>query len=106
MSDEAKKYNEDYIRGKVSGAQHYRSRPRRTGSDRLPPGQKLIGDRFPVLGLGLTPEFNPQTWRLRVYGEVEHLLELTYPQLLQLPKTIITADFHCVTSWSKFDVRW
>lgn len=108
MTDELKKpqYSEGYIRGKVASAKYYRSRPRRTGSDRLPPGQKLIGARFPVLDLGFKPDFNPKTWRLRVHGEVENPQEFTYEQLLQLPKTVITADFHCVTHWSKFDVQW
>lgn len=63
MTDELKKpeYNEGYILGKVASAKYYRSRPRRRGSDRLPPGQKLIGARFPVLDLGFKPDFNPKT---------------------------------------------
>jgi len=99
-------YNEGYIRGKVASARYYRSRPRRTGRDRLPPGQKLIGARFPVLDLGFKPDFNPKTWRLRVHGEVKNPQEFTFEQLLKLPKTVITADFHCVTHWSKYDVPW
>jgi len=27
-------------------------------------------------------------------------------ELLSLPSTELTADFHCVTGWSKLDLRW
>src|SRR5690554_6671175 len=37
---------------------------------RLPPGQSLT-NRFPVLHYGPVPHFDPNTWDLRVFGEVE-----------------------------------
>ena len=37
---------------------------------RLPPGQSLT-NRFPVLHYGPVPKFNPATWDLRAFGEVE-----------------------------------
>jgi len=37
---------------------------------RLPPGQSLT-NKFPVLHYGPVPSFNPATWDLRVWGEVE-----------------------------------
>jgi len=52
------------------------------------------------------PTFDPRTWRLRVDGLVERPLELTYQQLLTLPRAQQTSDFHCVTGWSVAGVRW
>ena len=80
--------------------------PRRAPpGQRLPPGQHLTTG-FPILDLGIHPAFNPQTWRLRVEGLVENPLVLSYAELLALPKTTVVADFHCVTTWSKYDVTW
>jgi DMSO/TMAO reductase YedYZ molybdopterin-dependent catalytic subunit len=52
------------------------------------------------------PVFDPKRWRLRIEGLVENLLELTYDELLALPSAEQTSDFHCVTGWSVYDVRW
>ena len=52
------------------------------------------------------PEFDRTTWRLRVDGLVERPLELSYDDLLALPRAKQTSDFHCVTGWSVRDVRW
>ncbi len=46
------------------------------------------------------------TWRLIVFGAVERPIEYTYDQILALPRTVITTDFHCVTGWSKKENRW
>jgi len=73
--------------------------------DRLPPGQ-VKTDKFPILHLDGIPAFDPKTWRLRVKGEVAKPLELTYDEVLALPHTANTSDFHCVTRWSRFDNRW
>ena len=99
-------YNEGYIRGKVESAKYYKSKPRRENHDRLPPGQQLIGARFPVLDLGFKPNFDPKKWKLSVHGLVQNPQEFSYEQFLKLPKAVTTADFHCVTHWSKFDVEW
>lgn len=74
-------------------------------SPRLPQGQHLV-QNFPVLDLGFQPDFNPSAWKLRVYGEVEKPLEFSYQDILKMPKSYLSADFHCVTSWSRFDVKW
>ena len=37
---------------------------------RLPPGQSLT-KKFPVLHYGPVPPFDPTTWDLKVWGEVE-----------------------------------
>lgn len=72
---------------------------------RLPPGQSLT-QRFPVLHYGPVPPFNPETWSLRVFGEVETEVTWTWEQFQQLPRTQVQMDLHCVTRWSKFDTVW
>ncbi len=52
------------------------------------------------------PRFEAATWRLRVDGLVERPLTLTHADLLALPQTRQTKDFHCVTGWSVSDVHW
>ncbi|GIU94146.1 MAG: hypothetical protein KatS3mg012_0603 [Gaiellaceae bacterium] len=52
------------------------------------------------------PTFDRATWRLRIEGLVERPLELTYNELLALPRAEQVSDFHCVTGWSVEDVRW
>jgi DMSO/TMAO reductase YedYZ molybdopterin-dependent catalytic subunit len=72
---------------------------------RLPPGQSYT-QKFPVLHYGPVPQFNPDQWDFRVWGEVENPLRLTWQEFNELPRTRITMDIHCVTRWSKFDTTW
>ncbi len=77
---------------------------------RLPDGQSLT-EKFPVLTYGPVPKFDPNTWDLRVFGEVEtpagqDYIKWTWDELLELPTQTITTDIHCVTRWSKFDTTW
>lgn len=72
---------------------------------RLPPGQSLT-QKFPVLHYGPVPRFNPATWDFRVWGEVEKEASWTWDEFMQLPRTRLTMDIHCVTRWSKFDTMW
>ncbi len=72
---------------------------------RMPPGQSYT-QRFPVLHYGPVPGFNPATWTLRVWGEVEQPFSLAWHEFNELPRTKIVMDIHCVTKWSKFDTAW
>ncbi len=72
---------------------------------RLPPGQSLT-QKFPVLTAGPNPRFNPETWDLRVFGEVENEMRWSWDEFLKLPTVTQTVDIHCVTRWSKFDTVW
>jgi len=74
-------------------------------SKRLPPGQSLT-EKFPVLTYGPTPPFDPATWDLRVWGEVEKDMRWSWAEFTALPTVTITTDIHCVTRWSKFDTVW
>jgi DMSO/TMAO reductase YedYZ molybdopterin-dependent catalytic subunit len=73
--------------------------------DRLPPGQKLT-DGFPVLDLGIKPAITLEEWRLKLDGLIEHPTQLTWPEFNALPQVEDVSDFHCVTTWSKYDCRW
>jgi len=72
---------------------------------RLPPGQSLTL-KWPVLHVGGVPSFDPATWDFRTSGMVSQPLRLTWPEFQALPIIQVTADFHCVTRWSRFDNRW
>jgi len=72
---------------------------------RLPPGQALTV-KFPVLHYGPVPPFDPHTWTLRLWGEVEQELLYTWEQFNALPRARVTMDLHCVTRWSKADTLW
>lgn len=72
---------------------------------RLPPGQYL-SDKWPVLHVGDVPETDLAAWDLRVFGEVERPLALSWEELTALPATEVVTDIHCVTRWSRFDARF
>ena len=78
---------------------------RMKAAGRLPPGQ-VATLKWPVLHLGDVPLFDPQKWDLRTTGFVRNPLRLTWQQFQELPRTEVTADFHCVTRWSRFDNHW
>jgi DMSO/TMAO reductase YedYZ molybdopterin-dependent catalytic subunit len=82
-----------------------KARARERSTERLPPGQHWVGG-WPVLHEGEVPRFDPEAWRLRVWGEVEQEVEWTWAQFCAQPTTEITRDWHCVTTWSKMDNRW
>ncbi|MEY2564830.1 MAG: hypothetical protein QOH88_3023 [Verrucomicrobiota bacterium] len=79
--------------------------PRPRSTDRLPPGQHLTSG-FPVLDLGIRPDIKLEHWRLEVTGLVEHPVSFTWDEFNALPQFVDVSDFHCVTTWSKFDCRW
>lgn len=72
---------------------------------RLPPGQSLT-QKFPVLTYGPTPQYNLETWDLRVFGEVEREMRWNWAEFTGLPTVQLMTDIHCVTRWSMFDTQW
>jgi DMSO/TMAO reductase YedYZ molybdopterin-dependent catalytic subunit len=74
-------------------------------SGRLPPGQKLTAG-FPVLDLGVQPAVALAEWSLTLDGLVGNPTALTWAQFNALPQVEDVSDFHCVTTWSKYDCRW
>lgn len=77
----------------------------RHGMPKLPVGQTEVPN-WPVLDLGVIPSINTNAWTLSLKGEVENPLTLTWQDFLNLPQYEDTSDFHCVTSWSRMDMRW
>ena len=77
----------------------------RRSTDRLPPGQHLT-QGFPILDLGIKPEIALADWRLEIGGLVETPKTFTWEEFNALPQFEDVSDFHCVTTWSKFDCRW
>jgi DMSO/TMAO reductase YedYZ molybdopterin-dependent catalytic subunit len=74
------------------------------GRPRLPPGQEAVKK---ILDMGGTPGAATETnWSLRVYGEVERPISISYQELLNLDQVHITCDIHCVTGWTLLDSRW
>lgn len=72
--------------------------------DRVPPGQHLAKG-FPVLTYGDTPQVSRTDWQLTTWGSAESKT-YTWNDMIALPQKDFTADFHCVTTWSKLDVKW
>jgi DMSO/TMAO reductase YedYZ molybdopterin-dependent catalytic subunit len=77
----------------------------RHGMPRLPVGQHQVKN-WPVLDLGEQPEVALDHWKLEVGGLVEHPFVLTWPEFLALPQAEDVSDFHCVTTWSRYDNHW
>lgn len=72
---------------------------------RVPPGQYLT-EKWPVLHYGPIPGFDPKKWDFRVWGRVENEMRLTWDEFQTLDQTLVQADMHCVTTWSKLDQKW
>ena len=72
---------------------------------RLPPGQ-VETTKFPVLTHGETQRIDPASWRLDIGGLVESDASIGWDELLEMPRAQVRADFHCVTTWSRFDTMW
>ena len=80
-------------------------KPDESYSERIPPGQYLT-EKFPVLTYGETPQVDIREWRLRIGGAVETPMELSWDELMSLPRVTVHTDIHCVTRWSKLDTTW
>lgn len=100
-------YNEKMLAAKAKLLERFKKTEPRVADpsqERLPPGQHVTKG-FPVLDLGVKPKFDPERWRLLVGGEVEET-DLDWEAFRALPRESEVADFHCVTTWSKYDVEW
>ncbi|MGE3958355.1 MAG: molybdopterin-dependent oxidoreductase [Vicinamibacterales bacterium] len=77
----------------------------RHGMPRLPVGQHEVRN-WPVLDLGDLPTIDTQQWSLEVGGLVENPFTLGWEQFMALPQVDDVSDFHCVTTWSRYDNHW
>ncbi|MEN2974195.1 MAG: molybdopterin-dependent oxidoreductase [Candidatus Caldarchaeales archaeon] len=71
----------------------------------LPPNQ-VPARRWNIYGALGIPRIDLDNWRLRVSGEVENPLQLTYNEVLSMDMTTVKGGFHCVEGWSILDVIW
>jgi DMSO/TMAO reductase YedYZ molybdopterin-dependent catalytic subunit len=79
--------------------------PNRDGKPQLPIGQHVVRN-WPVLDLGDVPDVTLTEWRLEIGGLVHNPVTLTWQDFLALPQAEDVSDFHCVTTWSRFDNHW
>ena len=77
----------------------------RHGMPRLPVGQHQARG-WPVLDLGRKPLVSREQWRLTLDGAVASPTTLGWDDLMALEQVVDTSDFHCVTTWSRFDMTW
>lgn len=99
--------NSDYIARKERWARKMAGQERAgaRSEDRLPPGQHRVHN-WPVLDLGVKPDVPLEKWELKIHGLVENPLTLNWRQFMALPQFTDTSDFHCVTTWSQFDMAF
>ncbi len=77
---------------------------RADGRLRLPPGQHAVEK---ILDMGGTPGTATRAdWNVRIYGEVEKPMVLSYEELLNLDQVDVICDVHCVTGWTLLDSSW
>ena len=74
----------------------------------LPPGQHYT-DKFPIYDIVDKVEFDLESYRFEVSGEVERPISWSWEELLDFYRengVVVRADFHCVTKWSKRALVW
>jgi DMSO/TMAO reductase YedYZ molybdopterin-dependent catalytic subunit len=80
-------------------------------SSELPPGQKRIahiltwGTEHSAITQSI-PQLDITHWTLRIDGEVENAVQLSWTALLQYPSITTISDFHCVEGWSVVACNW
>lgn len=82
-------------------------RHRRPDDDRrLPPGQHDAGDGWPVLSAEPTPSIDVSGWSFTVDGLVDTPTTWSWEEIRALPADSYLGAIHCVTTWSKFDMKF
>ena len=72
---------------------------------KAPPGQ-YVTEKFPVMSFGSAPNVDLATWQFDIFGLVQHEVSLSWQDFTGLPKTVVDAEFHCVTQWSRLQNMW
>ncbi len=74
---------------------------------RLPPGQRAFGG-FPRFGthLGRPAPAVPADSVIEIRGAQDEPFVVPLAALADLPRRVLTADFHCVTGWSATGLEW
>jgi len=93
------------IESKIALARRGARPSKASANERIPAGQTEVKN-FPRLDLGICPDVTTRNWRLRVYGLVEHELNIDWAALQAMNQVTDVSDFHCVTRWSQLDMDW
>ena len=80
-------------------------RPSAQNAKRIPPGQHEVFD-FPVLSAGPTPRVATANWTFTLRVGPKPVKRWSWDEFNALPRTAMTKDIHCVTTWSKLDTKW
>ncbi len=87
-----------------SAQQAFAAELRKDGRPRLPPGQIAV-DYLQDMG-GRAGKATAKTWQMRIHGETEKPVTISYDELLKFEQVDITCDIHCVTGWTLMDSKW
>lgn len=77
----------------------------RHGMPAIPVGQ-IETKKWPVLDLGNQPIIAKEQFSLVVDGAVAQPFTLDWQGLMALAQVDDVSDFHCVTTWSRLDLKW
>lgn len=58
------------------------------------------------MSFNTAPVIKRAEWYLQITGLVDRPVTLGWKELIALPTTKLSMDFHCVTQWSKLDMLW
>ena len=73
--------------------------------NRIPTGQ-FVTSKMPVMSAFSPPQLDTSDWRIQIFGLVDNPLELSWQDYLALTYQERAADFHCVTQWTRLNIRW
>jgi DMSO/TMAO reductase YedYZ molybdopterin-dependent catalytic subunit len=90
----------------VSFTRGFEGRRRKERNPGLPPGQYDVGSDWPVLSAEPTPELSTASWSFAIEGLVRQSVRWTWEEIHALPPASYEGAIHCVTTWSKFGVRF
>ena len=73
---------------------------------RVPPGQRVLEDEFPIFSFRGDQYISTDEWELRIWGATARDTTLSWSELQELPFVTRAEDFHCVTGWSRLGDSW
>lgn len=81
--------------------------PNRHGMPQIPPEQTATAPgKWPVLDLGIVPQIAIEDWSLTIDGACRNPVTLDWGAFNAMEQVEDVSDFHCVTKWSKLNIRW
>jgi DMSO/TMAO reductase YedYZ molybdopterin-dependent catalytic subunit len=97
---------EDGRRSQMVVTRGFTGRRRGTRDPRLPPGQYDAGMDWPVLHAEPTPSIDTAGWSFEIDGLVDKPVRWSWEEIHSLPASRYAGAIHCVTTWSKFGMRF